>query len=79
MLWEVTKATVFVVAPYPVVVPHSTVEFAAWSVLQMIVASVGWVPDTLIALMSGGGAAAVTKLLSALAALWPVALVLLTR
>ena len=76
-----TKAEVFVVAPYPLVVPHSTVEFAAWSVVQMIIAFVELVPDTLIPLMSGGGGAGagVTKLLSALAALWPVALVLLTR
>jgi hypothetical protein len=67
--------------PYAVVVPHSTVESAAWSVLQMIVASVGSFPDTLIALITGGGggAAGVTKLLSALTAPWPVALTLLTR
>src|ERR1035438_5065456 len=61
MLWEVTKAEVFVVAPYAVVVPHSTVEFAAWSVIQMIVAFVELVPDTLIPLMSGGFAASGTS------------------
>src|SRR5205807_163737 len=62
--------------------PHSTVELAAWSVVQTISALVGLVQDTLIAVSSGaggGGGTGAEEQTSALPAPWHVAWRLLAR
>jgi hypothetical protein len=47
--------------PYPLVVPKFTVELAAWSVVQVMVAVVVLIELVAIALITGAGSAVVVK------------------